>query len=581
MEDRSVTCEECGSDVLLDHLEGRLDPDRAEAIERHLAGCARCGPAAEEMRALFEAARGHDLRPSPRTDRAVLDALRKSAVPGRRRSRPVRWTSSRRASRAVPLAAAAAAALAFAVLVLASLPRPGDRPGPPVPVAVEPVPVPGRDEGPRPAPEPPRPPQKSGPPPAPVPAAGPPAPVPPAASERPAKPAEPPKSPPPVPRTPPPPAWSVAAAPPEFGRVARIVGRAEQEGAPLALGDRVPAGVTVACRSGGLGLEMADGSRVAFRAGTRAALGRPEGGVSIRLLEGEVACSVAPQPERRFAVEVPQGSVSVRGTFFGVRLAGGTAGVTVFRGRVEVRTDAGSADLGAGERGILSRGLAPRKIEAVSPRRALAWAREIGLEVPGPIWISALDPKAQFQPPMTKGRLYASGSLSGEPVYAAVDSRQLPSWTGRFLRPGTDEGGWVAYTVEIPEAAEWFLWARLYYPGTGTRLWRDAREPRENDPNSFYVSVDGGSEKVLGNLKRDPETKLLWYRRWHWGGDGAIEVGKPAPLSLGRLSAGRHTIRIRTRDAVETPGLSLGPRLDALCLTPEAGYRPRDENFGD
>jgi hypothetical protein len=326
---------------------------------------------------------------------------------------------------------------------------------------------------------------------------------------------------------------------------------------------------------------MEDGSRVALRAGSRAVLARSDAETSIRLREGEIVCSVVPRPERGFAVEVPQGSALVRGTFFSVRLAGGSASVTVLRGRVEARTDAGSLDLVAGERGVLTRSAPPRKVEPIAPRRALAWAAEAGLEVPGPIWILAADPRARFQAPMTKGRRYAAGSLSGEPVFAAVDSRTLPSWTGRFLKPQGDEGGWVTYTVELPETADWFLWARLYYPGTGTRLWREEREPRENDPNSFYVSVDGGPERVLGNLKQDPETRTLWYRRWHWGGDGTVEVGRPAPLPLGRLTAGRHTLRIRTRDAVETPSLPLGPRLDALCLTSERAYRPRDEDFGD
>ncbi len=93
------------------------------------------------------------------------------------------------------------------------------------------------------------------------------------------------------------------------------------------------------------------------------------------------------------------------------------------------------------------------------------------------------------------------------------------------------------------------------------------------------MSVDGGREAVFGNHKLDPDTRQSGYRRWHWGGDGAVEVGAPVPLKLGRLAKGRHTIRLRVRDAVETSALRLAPRLDVLCLTTDPDYRPRDEDY--
>jgi hypothetical protein len=180
---------------------------------------------------------------------------------------------------------------------------------------------------------------------------------------------------------------------------------------------------------------------------------------------------------------------------------------------------------------------------------------------------------------MARSRLFAAGTLSGEPAFAAVDSRNLPGFGGRFLAPNRDEGGSITFSFELRRDGDWYLWGRLFFPGSGTQLWKDDREPRENDPNSFYVSVDGAPERVFGNLKGDPETRSSWYRRWHWGGDGSVEVGKPQPLALGRLAAGRHTVRIRNRDSVETSSLKLAPRLDAICLSPDRDYRPRDEDF--
>ena len=178
---------------------------------------------------------------------------------------------------------------------------------------------------------------------------------------------------------------------------------------------------------------------------------------------------------------------------------------------------------------------------------------------------------------MTRAR--ASGSLSGEPIFAAVDSRTLPNWNGRYLAANQKEGGWATITVDVPETGTWYLWGRFFNPATGSQLWKADTEPKDNDPNSFYVGVDGGRELVFGNHKVDPDAKASGYRRWYWGGDGTIEVGRPAALPLGTLAKGRHTIRIRNRDAVETSALHLAPRLDVLCLTPDRDYRPRDEDF--
>ncbi|HYE99008.1 MAG TPA: hypothetical protein VEJ18_08860, partial [Planctomycetota bacterium] len=106
----------------------------------------------------------------------------------------------------------------------------------------------------------------------------------------------------------------------------------------------------------------------------------------------------------------------------------------------------------------------------------------------------------------------------------------------------------------------------------------DGGPTQDNDPNSFYLSIDGGREVVFGNLKLDTDLNLSGYRRWYWGGDGKVEIGRPAPVDLGVLSKGRHVIRIRNRDAVETSSLRLATRLDMLCLTRDSDYRPRDED---
>jgi serine/threonine protein kinase len=199
------------------------------------------------------------------------------------------------------------------------------------------------------------------------------------------------------------------------------------------------------------------------------------------------------------------------------------------------------------------------------------------------LWIDAAWSSAEFHAPMTQGKLYSEGSLSGSPVYAAVDNRKFPEGDVRrtgsavALRPDRDDGGWVTYVFEIPKDGPLFLWARLYYPG-GLVLF-PARDGMEDDPNSFYVSVDGGNEKVLGNLSYHPQKLQSYFRRWHWDGDSeSRNPHEPAAMALGQLSRGTHTLRIRNREAVETAEFPLAPRLDMICLTPDPAYVPRDDD---
>ena len=121
--------------------------------------------------------------------------------------------------------------------------------------------------------------------------------------------------------------------------------------------------------------------------------------------------------------------------------------------------------------------------------------------------------------------------------------------------PRGGSGDAVAYEIEIPASGSWLLWARLYYPG----------KPGSNDANSFLVRIDGGPLAKLGN-NRD------YFRTWHFDGDGTKESGTPAPLSLGQLAAGMHTIQIEKRE-VASGG---APRLDVLCLTQNPDITPDD-----
>ncbi len=148
---------------------------------------------------------------------------------------------------------------------------------------------------------------------------------------------------------------------------------------------------------------------------------------------------------------------------------------------------------------------------------------------------------------MAKGTDYAAGSLAGELVYPNLDA---------FNTSNATQADAVTFSnVLIPTAGTWYLWARMYYPGT-------TAQPT-NDPNSFWASADGGAAQTLGNLSTKDKT-------WHWDGTAG------ALLSLGTLSAGEHTIRIWNREARETSTAKLSPRLDVVLLTNDASYVPKD-----
>lgn len=603
-------CDEVGSDVLLDHIQGRLSPEVSRMVQAHLAQCARCRRESQSIQGLASLMSPPALEPSAEADRNVREAIDRAASanfarsvlpeperrgrPGTRRIR-VRRDLLRRSgapSNAAFWISAAAAAVVFIVLFasVGSVPRPvRDRSArrvspPPPPTRVEtPVretPKPRvekpADVAPRPAPEP----------------------QPPAKPERELKTPEPfrvpPSAPAPEPRRevarpdtaePAPPAPAPERPPTVtekrrlFARAVRVTGKAVLGENPLQAGSDIREGDAVTCRTGSVLIELSDGSLACLRPRTTVTPAAGDGDVRLVLNEGEVACSVAKDPSRRFVVETERGTATVKGTVFAVRFSGVVMSVTVARGRVEAANAAGARDVVADERCFIRGDAAPTKPERVKAAGSLAWAYDGGLVALDTLWIEASNPLAVFEPPMIRGRLFAEGSLSGTPVFSRSDARTMGSWNGRTLTPGRQEGGWVTYTVDLPQTGEWRLWGRLFYPGTGTQLFRQSGPVTENDPNSFFVSVDGGPEQVLGNLKRESKDGPSWYRRWHWGGDGRTEVGRPEPLLLGTLQKGRHTIRIRPRDAVETPVLHLAPRLDVLCLTTDPQYLPQDADY--
>jgi CubicO group peptidase (beta-lactamase class C family) len=160
------------------------------------------------------------------------------------------------------------------------------------------------------------------------------------------------------------------------------------------------------------------------------------------------------------------------------------------------------------------------------------------------LWIPANSGTLSGQ--MAMSTTYAAGSLGGALVYPSLNT---------YNTSNTAQADAATYRLTIPVSGTWYLWARMYYPGT-------TAQPI-NDPNSFWAAMDGGSAKVLGNLTTKDKTS-------HWeGAAGSL-------LSFGTVSAGSHTLKIWNREARETSTTKLSPRLDVLLLTNDSTYVPND-----
>ncbi|MDD3926152.1 MAG: discoidin domain-containing protein, partial [bacterium] len=103
-----------------------------------------------------------------------------------------------------------------------------------------------------------------------------------------------------------------------------------------------------------------------------------------------------------------------------------------------------------------------------------------------------------------------------------------------------DGKGYASYTINVPASGSYKLWARTYWLG-------------EAD-NSFYASMDGGAESVLGNVGAN--------NSWIWVSGSTYTLG-----------AGSHTIRIRSRED--------GARVDKLLLTSDTAYYPSGTGSAD
>jgi hypothetical protein len=120
---------------------------------------------------------------------------------------------------------------------------------------------------------------------------------------------------------------------------------------------------------------------------------------------------------------------------------------------------------------------------------------------------------------------------------------------------------WYAeYTVNIPHAGRWALWARVRYPSGADESFGIVRP---DEP----VTLQG--TQVLGN-------RGVNEKQWHWTGrGGGVTSVPPAEPIVFSLQPGPFTFRLYAREGGGSAAVN--PRLDLLCLTDDPQTVPTDE----
>lgn len=176
---------------------------------------------------------------------------------------------------------------------------------------------------------------------------------------------------------------------------------------------------------------LADGSRLTLEAGSQADLAIGPLGRRLELRRGRLFVEVTPDPLRPFVVAAAGTETEVRGTAFGVALAGEGVEVAVEHGRVRVRDQAGDVvDLVGGE--------------------GIAGTRD-GLGAPGP---AALDT-----------------ALAWRQGVLAFDAASL---------------------AEVAEAVSRVGGLRVLVPQSGTRALRLSGVFRADDPEATLAAIEAG-----------------------------------------------------------------------------------------
>lgn len=143
--------------------------------------------------------------------------------------------------------------------------------------------------------------------------------------------------------------------------------------------------------------------------------------------------------------------------------------------------------------------------------------------------LTVLVSEAEIVPPMQRGQ-----SELGE---------------GEFAFSEVEGDGLIRFDVDVPCNDTFWIWGRVLDQQDGTTL--------ENDPDSFYVSIDGGPAVTWFYGCQTSDTSGVWS--WALADDNEFQrdcdLAEPmAPW----LDAGPHTVELRNREPINGNGQHAG-----------------------
>lgn len=154
--------------------------------------------------------------------------------------------------------------------------------------------------------------------------------------------------------------------------------------------------------------------------------------------------------------------------------------------------------------------------------------------------------------PAPSQKVYIPGSLSNALIVAPmVVTTNSTNPADDYVSSPTANTGSVSWLVNIPVAGVYDIWGRVLSPSYAA--------------DSFYVSVDGGTEDVYDDAEN------TWTNAWQWTVvNGRNGTSTPATLNPRTflLSQGTHTIKFRAREA--------NAILSSIMVTDDLSYVPQD-----
>ncbi len=144
-------------------------------------------------------------------------------------------------------------------------------------------------------------------------------------------------------------------------------------------------------------------------------------------------------------------------------------------------------------------------------------------------------------------------------VVAPMEKVMSQMGEGMIARSTVENAGTVTFTVDIECEGKYSLWGRALDLNAGAK---------QNDPDSYFVQVDGGQEVTwIYGCQTDGMPNGYNWLRVRGVGNNCSNPNDVAPT----LTAGSHTFRFRNRESGNQNAVAA---LARILLTNDPGYTP-------